>query len=129
MGNNISEAEAELMQIIWESKDDKGNYLPISTNEIADKVKDKWSVSAVSTFLVRMEKKGFIKSDKRGRCNVFTAVVKESDYKAEESRRFIDRLYNGSVRGLLASLCDNRATQEELEEIEKLLQEAKEKSR
>ena len=129
MGNNISEAEAELMQIIWESRDDKGNYLPVSTNEIADKVKDKWSVSAVSTFLVRMEKKGFIKSDKRGRCNVFTAVVKESDYKAEESRRFIDRLYNGSVRGLLASLCDNRATQEKLEEIEKLLQEAKEKSR
>ena len=128
MGNGISEAEAELMQIIWNSKDENGEYQPISTNEIMEHVKDKWSVSAVSTFLVRMEKKGFIKQEKQGRSNVFTAIVKEGEYKAVESRRFLDRLYNGSIKGLLASLCDSEVSKEELDEIEAFLKQAKEKN-
>ncbi len=128
MGNGISEAEAELMQIIWNSKDGNGAYIPISTNEIMEHVKDKWSISAVSTFLVRMEKKGFIKQEKQGRSNVFTAIVKEGDYKATESRRFLDRLYNGSIKSLLAALCDSNVSEEELKEIEIFLKEAKEKN-
>lgn len=122
---NISDAELELMKIIWKCKDKAGNYDFISTNDIMEQIKDKWNVSTVFTLLSRLEKKGFVRSAKAGRNNVYAAVVMEKSYLEDESRRFINKLYDGSIKNLLTAFCDEKVSKEELDEIEKFLEERK----
>ena len=58
--NLMSEAELELMKIIWKQKNEKGKYAPISTNEIMEHLNGKWNVSTVFTLLTRLERKGYV---------------------------------------------------------------------
>ncbi len=123
--NLMSEAELELMKIIWKQKNEKGKYAPISTNEIMEHLNGKWNVSTVFTLLTRLERKGYVFSAKSGRSNVYTAIVKERDYLGKESHRIIDMLYDGSIRNLLVSFCDDSVSDSEIAEIERFLEERK----
>ena len=125
--NLMSEAELELMKIIWKQKNEKGKYSPISTNEIMEHLNGKWNVSTVFTLLTRLERKGYVVSAKSGRSNVYTAIVEERDYLGKESHRIIDMLYDGSIRNLLVSFCDDSVSDSEIAEIERFLEERKKK--
>lgn len=125
--NLMSEAELELMKIIWKQKNEKGKYSPISTNEIMEHLNGKWNVSTVFTLLTRLERKGYVFSAKSGRSNVYTAIVEERDYLGKESHRIIDMLYDGSIRNLLVSFCDDSVSDSEIAEIERFLEERKKK--
>ncbi len=125
MGDNISDAEMDLMKIIWASCNENGKYEPINTNDIMDSINGRWSVSSVFTFLTRLEKKGFITSTKKGRNNYYTAIVDERSYLSEAGRKIVNRLYNGSVTNLLSALCNTDTSENELREIEQFLNERK----
>ena len=119
---HISDAELELMQILWKNREGEG-YLPLSTAEIMERLGTGWSVSTVFTLLSRLVNKGALACRKEGRANLYTALSREEEYRGRETRRLVDRLYAGSLKDMVASLCDERVSPRELEELAALLEE------
>lgn len=68
----ISEAEFEVMKIVWK-------HAPISTNEITDKLLQttSWSPKTIQTLIKRLVTKGVLTYEKQSRVFVYTPVVKE----------------------------------------------------
>lgn len=117
----ITEAEYELMRILW--NEDK----PVGLAEIMKQLpENKWTRNTAATLLLRLAEKGFAGYEKRGKLNYYYAAVKQEDYGRRETKTLLKRLYNGSIKNLVASLYEkNEIDQNELDELRKLLNEDK----
>ena len=80
----ISEAEFEVMKIIWK-------YAPISTNEITDRLvkTTTWSPKTIQTLIKRLVTKGVLSYEKQSRVFVYTPLVDEAEYIGQESNTFL----------------------------------------
>lgn len=67
----ISEAEFEVMKIIWKNA-------PISTNEITEKLTQttKWSPKTIQTLIKRLVTKGALSYEKQSRVFVYTPLYR-----------------------------------------------------
>lgn len=95
----ISEAEYEIMKIIWENS-------PVSTNEVCERVpkSHNWSNKTVHTLLSRLTAKQVITYEQRGRMYYYSPVISQDKYLSQENRLFLNRFYNGEAATLLSSL-------------------------
>ncbi len=103
MGNiqQISDSELEIMRIIWLNK---GSVL---FADIITKINEQdkpWKTNTVLTFLSRLVEKEMLMIKKRGRLNEYIALVSESEYMAEQTRSFLDKIYSGNAKTLVSSL-------------------------
>ncbi len=98
----ISEAEFEVMKIVWK-------HAPISTNEITDKLlkTTNWSPKTIQTLIKRLVTKGALTYEKQSRVFVYTPVVKENEYVGQESNSFLNRFYNGTLTAMVSSYIEN----------------------
>lgn len=98
----ISEAEFEVMKIIW-------NHAPINTNEITEMLSKTttWSPKTIHTLIKRLVNKGAISYEKDGRVFVYTPRIKENEYIENESSHFLKRFYNGDITRMLSSFMEN----------------------
>ena len=71
----ISEAEFEVMKVIWK-------YAPISTNEVTEKLTQTtdWSPKTIQTMLKRLVTKKALTYEKQSRVFVYTPLVPETEY-------------------------------------------------
>ena len=73
--HTITDAEYEIMCILWRSKEKL---------TVADIIKElnnnDWTASTVATFMARLLKKGVISCDKKGKINYYFPVLKQSEY-------------------------------------------------
>ena len=76
----ISEAEFEVMKVIWK-------YAPISTNEVTEKLTQTtdWSPKTIQTMLKRLVTKKALTYEKQSRVFVYTPLVPETEYIRQES--------------------------------------------
>ena len=97
----ISEAEFEVMKIVWK-------YAPISTNEITEKLTQisSWSPKTIQTLIKRLVSKKALTYEKQSRVFVYTPLVKEDEYIRQESNSFLKRFYNGNINYMLFYLID-----------------------
>ena len=114
--NQISEAELEVMQILWEADE------PLTVQLVCDRLPSgKWAYKTVGTLLVRMEEKGAVISEKRGRANFYTPVLDREEYTRAKTKDFVSKLYNGSVKELAVSLFKSEdMTEADIAEIRKM---------
>ena len=71
------------------------------------------------TLLSRLVEKNFLKTGKIGRRNEYRAVVAEQEFQANQTRNFLDKVYEGNVGGLVSTLLQQDILSEaELKEIE-----------
>lgn len=114
--NQISSAELEVMQILWEVCE------PLNVQAVCDRLpNNKWAYKTVATLLMRMEEKGAVSSEKRGRVNYYTPILDKEEYTKEQTREFVSRLYHGSVKDLAVSLFKSEdMTEEDIDEIRKM---------
>lgn len=113
----ISEAEFEVMKIVWK-------YAPISTNEITDKLLQttSWSPKTIQTLIKRLVKKGALTYEKQSRMFVYTPTVKESKYIRQESNSFLNRYYDGDITAMVSSYIGNdKLSESELHTLRTLL--------
>lgn len=98
----ISEAEYEVMKIVWK-------YAPINTNEITEKLlaTSSWSAKTIQTLIKRLVNKGVLTYEKNSRVFVYTPVVKESEYISQESNSFLNRYYDGDITAMLSAYIQN----------------------
>ena len=113
----ISEAEFEVMKIIWK-------YAPISTNEITEKLLQttSWSPKTIQTLSKRLVTKGALTYEKQSRMFVYTPVVKESEYIRQESSSFLNRYYDGDITAMVSAYIENdKLSEAELDTLRTLL--------
>lgn len=101
MIQQVSDSELELMRIIW---DNGGSALYAQIMEELVRTGHSWQKNTVITLLSRPVEKGLLRTNKIGRRNEYTAIVSEEDYQAAQTRTFLNKLYEGSAKGLVATL-------------------------
>lgn len=117
----ISEAELEVMKIIWK-------HPSINTNEVIEKLSktSEWSPKTIQTMLLRLLKKGALNHYKEGRVFVYTPNVAESDYVENESHSFLNRFYNGTLNSMVLNFLENdKLSDNEINELYQILDERK----
>lgn len=113
----ISEAEFEIMKIVWK-------YSPINTNDVVEKLADKiaWSPKTVQTLLSRLVKKGALEYTKKSRVFVYTPLVEEKEYLTEESNSFLDKFYNGALNSMVLNFLEqDKLTKKDIDELKDIL--------
>jgi len=114
-----SEAELEVMKVLWE----EGK--PLSAPEIVQRLKEKdikWEKSTIYTLIDRLVKKKVIKQEKKNKLYYYSPSISKEEYAKRETTRVLNKLFNGSVKDLIAALVESgNLKKEELEEIKKLL--------
>ena len=113
----ISEAEYEVMKVVWESA-------PISTNEVTDRLTatTDWSPKTIQTMLKRLVNKGALTYVKEGRVFVYTPLVEEEEYISQKSSSFLSRYYDGELTSMVSAYLENdRLSDDEISELRSLL--------
>ena len=113
----ISEAEYEVMKIVWK-------YAPINTNEITERLlkTTSWKAKTIQTLIKRLVTKGALTYEKQGRIFVYTPLVKENEYVNHESNSFLKRFYDGNIGIMLSAyLENNRLSENEIQQLRSIL--------
>lgn len=124
MIQQVSDAELEIMKIIWS---DHGGPTLFATIKTALESKGKvWQKNTLFTLLSRLLDKGFLKARKTGGRNEYTALVSEAEYQTTQTKNFLNKIYEGNAKGLVSNLIQSDLlTDEEYQELKKLLIERK----
>ncbi|GKX27783.1 beta-lactamase repressor [Vallitalea longa] len=121
---NISDAELEVMKLIWDDN-------PITSETIIKELSEKmtWSSGTIRTFINRLLKKEVIGYKRSGRTFFYYPILTKETYIKAENRTFLQRMYNGAVDRLFYHFIeDENLTEEELDKLQQLLIERKEKN-
>ena len=116
----LPDAELEIMKIIWEADDE------VTTSYIMAQLKGvkTWGNTTVLNFLARLAERGFVKSERIGKANIYTPLIEEACYLQNESKSFLERLHGNSIKSLIASLYDSHTiTDKDLKELQSFINE------
>ena len=115
----LSDGELEVMQALWsiEGKASRKDIEEVVCRNHA------MAVTTLLTFLSRLTEKGFVKVEKLGNSNIYSALVKRHDYLRIESNDFIKKTCGGSISAFASALCDSGISKEELLELKTYLEE------
>ena len=103
----LSDGEWRIMNLLWA---DAPRRVPELTEILAPDTG--WSRATVNMMLRRLEEKGAVRVESRGRATLFYPVLTQADARQRETRRFLDRLYGGSLGLMVASLAGQEALSE-----------------
>lgn len=118
---NISEAEWEVMKIIWERQE-------VTSKEIIESLSDKkeWKAATIKSLISRLLNKEAITFEKVGKEYIYSANIKEDFAVREESKSFLNRVFNGSISDLLLNFVkEEKLSKEDIEELRDILNNSK----
>lgn len=117
----LSHSEWIVMECLWER--------PHTLMELVSSLSKSvgWSKSTVATLVHRMEGKGIITFVMRGRAKIFSPAVTREEVTTRETKKLLQRAYNGSVGLLVNAMArSNGLTREDIDEIYEILRKAEE---
>ncbi len=127
MLQQISDAELEIMKIVW-GNPDKVTLFPYIMDELAKKGRP-CQKNTLIVLLSRLMNKGFLSARKIGRRNEYTTLVSETEYQTAQTKNFLNKIYEGSAKGLVSNLImGDLLADEEYEELKKLLEKGNKES-
>lgn len=103
MKPSISDAEAQVMELLWQQQ-------PQSAEDLAETlmVQQGWQLATVKTLLNRLLQKGAIAADKDGRRYLYRPVLQRADWVGSQSIGLLDRLFGGQLAPLVAQFSSQR---------------------
>ncbi len=117
----ISEGEHAVLEVLWRKA-------PLSAVDISEQIGSArdWSASTVKTLLARLVAKGAVTHEGEGRRFLYSPRLTQEAFRATESRRLIDRLFDGRAAPLVAHLAQqDQLSEADIAEIEALLRSLK----
>ena len=113
----LPEAEYELMEIIWQLDP------PVNTALIHECIKrykmKEWKPQTVLTLLNRMERRGFLCSQKIGKERLYTPLIERDEYLRFETASFMERFHKNSFASFVGSMYKGKEMKsEDLNELE-----------
>ena len=118
----ISETEWEIMRIIWS----KGTASAGDVIVFLQALNAGWHPKTIKTFLGRLVAKGALGFRKEGRAYVYYPLVEEKDSVTAASENFLQRVFGGSLKPMLAHFVEHKKlSNAEIRELKKLLDQGK----
>ncbi len=123
MVQQISDAELEIMKIVWGNPEEV-TLFPYIMDMLAARGKP-CQKNTLIVLLSRLMNKGFLSAKKIGR-NEYTTLVSETEYQTAQTKNFLNKIYEGSAKGLVSNLISgDLLADEEYEELKRLLEKGK----
>ena len=121
--NNPTPSELAILQVLWQ----KGSA---TVREVHDQLSSEKEV-VYTTILKTMQlmvDRGMLKRTAKGRKHIYAPVVEEGETQDKLSDKFLNRTFGGSAsKMVLRALGNYDATNEEIDEIKKILESNKKK--
>ena len=117
----LPDAELEVMLLIWQDRK------AIDTGTLLQRLRESrdCNLQMLQSTLNRLTSKGFVKCEKLGRLNYYTALVDAEQYRIREAGGIIEKLYENSPAKLFAALFKNNALSEaDITALKRLLEES-----
>ena len=112
----LSPSETEILRLVWQL--DKA-----TVQQVCDKLpaRRKIAYATVQTLLRRLESKGYLKHDVRGKAHVFSAAVKREHVVKRTVGDFLDRLFGGDPIPLMQYLAEHgKISTDDIEKLKRL---------
>jgi BlaI family penicillinase repressor len=114
----ISETEWEVMRVVWERH-------PITAAQVIAQLTRQdptWHPKTIRTFLARLVRKRALDYECQGRRYVYEPLVTEQASTDAASQSFLERVFGGSLRPMLAHFVrSRRLSRREVEELKRIL--------
>ncbi len=117
---HVTKSEWYVMSCLWEE-------YPRSLMQIVPLLKERvgWSKSTCATMVRRMTEKGMIGYEEKGKTKYFYPIVKKEDVVVQETRDFLQRIYDGSIGMMMSALVQqNDLSKEDIQELQEILKAA-----
>lgn len=111
----LFDSELKIMDIVWDKE-------PVSAKEITLIAADTigWNKNTTYTIIKKLIEKNAIKRTEPN--FICTSLVKKEDVRRAETKSLIDKLYNGSRKAFFAAFIEDDISDDELEELKKLIE-------
>lgn len=119
MDAKISDAEWLIMKVVWQNS-------PSTASSVINHLKHEtdWSPKTVQTLIGRLVKKGALGVKKDTALNEYYPLVSKEDCMREETKTFLQKVYDGSLKVLIANFVNDEAlSSKEIEELKSILNE------
>jgi BlaI family transcriptional regulator, penicillinase repressor len=114
----ISDTEWEVMRVVWARH-------PIAASDVIKQLAagdPSWHPKTVRTLLARLVRKRALRYDAANRAYLYRPLVAQHECVAVASESFLERVFGGSLKPMLAHFVgEGRLSEKELEELRKLL--------
>ena len=113
----MGRVQLQIMRVLWDRK-------RANARDITDDLNKQKPIahSTVQTLLRKLEGKGAVAHDVEDRTFIFRPLVNEENVTEYAYREFVDRIFSGSAKGLVAYLVKNEEISvRELKEIRELI--------
>ncbi len=114
----LSPAETEILRFAWQLE-------PATVQEICDALPKDRSIAyaTVQTLLRRLEKKGYVRHEVRGKAHLFSAAVSREQVIKRTVGDFVERLFGGDPLPLILHLADQSDLKaKDLEKLKRLIE-------
>ncbi len=126
MLQQLSDAELEIMKIVWENPS-KVTLFPYIMEGLAARGKP-CQKNTLIVLLSRLMNKGYLNAQKIGRRNEYTTLISETEYQTAQTKNFVNKIYEGNVNDLVCNLISgDLLSEEEYQELKKLLEKGRER--
>lgn len=126
MLQQLSDAELEIMKIVWENPS-KVTLFPYIMEGLAARGKP-CQKNTLIVLLSRLMNKGYLNAQKIGRRNEYTNLFSETEYQTAQTKNFVNKIYEGNVNDLVCNLISgDLLSEEEYLELKKLLEKGRER--
>jgi BlaI family penicillinase repressor len=111
LAGKIQDSELEVMRVLWEA----GEALPLIKIRQVLSARCGWEDSTIKTLLRRLQTKEIVRLERRG---VYSAVVSEEEYNKWATQTFVDKIFAGSAKKLVAALVsDGQLDEKDIAEL------------
>lgn len=118
----LTNSEWYVMDCLWERA-------PQTVMELVAALGERlgWAKSTTITTLRRMEDKGLVRCEVKGRTRHYFPAVEREGAALRETRSFLNKVYRGSVGLMVSAMAQDKAlTKAEIEELYDILKQAEE---
>ena len=120
--NNLSDGEWKLMNLLWQNPPKTITHL---TKELEQTTG--WGRNVIITMLKRLEAKGAVCHEEGERAKLFYPAIDRTDAALQETRGFLERVYEGSVSLMVDAMASSKSlSKQEIEELYEILRKAEE---
>ena len=120
----VTNSEWYVMNCLWEKR-------PLSLMQLVPLLKESagWSKSTSATMVRRMTEKELIGYEENGKTKYFFPKVDKQDVVVQETRDFLQRIYDGSVGMMMSALVrHDDLSAEDIQELQEILKAAENKT-
>ena len=119
---NLSDGEWKLMNLLWQNP-------PKTITQLTKELEQAtgWGRNVIITMLKRLEAKGAVRHEEGERAKLFYPSVERDGAVLEETRGFLNRVYQGSLSLMVnAMVSSSELSAEEIEDLKAILDKAEE---